>query len=97
LENDTLDVWGIDPLMQEDGIIRWDQFWNFSTTAKSVAIPQTIRLFVQYSSALSKKRQFGPELANIMLITAISTSWSMDEVFLKVTNGTARPGNTRLI
>jgi primary-amine oxidase len=28
LDNDTLDVWGIDPLNQEDGIIRWDVFWN---------------------------------------------------------------------
>lgn len=32
LENDTLDIWGIDPLMQDDGIIRWDQFWNLPTT-----------------------------------------------------------------
>ncbi|KAJ0417471.1 copper amine oxidase [Aspergillus carlsbadensis] len=32
LENDTLDVWGIDPLWQEDGrIIRWDVFWNMAT------------------------------------------------------------------
>ncbi|KAK9794237.1 putative Amine oxidase catalytic domain-containing protein [Seiridium cardinale] len=29
LDNDTLDIWGIDPLWQEDGrIIRWDMFWN---------------------------------------------------------------------
>lgn len=29
LDNDTLDIWGIDPLWQEDGrIIRWDTFWN---------------------------------------------------------------------
>ncbi|KAL3423197.1 copper amine oxidase [Phlyctema vagabunda] len=33
LENDTLDVWGIDPLWQDDGIIRWDQFWNNPTGA----------------------------------------------------------------
>lgn len=32
LDNDTLDVWGIDPLMQDDGIIRWDTFWNLPTT-----------------------------------------------------------------
>lgn len=32
LDNDTLDVWGIDPLWQEDGIIRWDQFWNLPQT-----------------------------------------------------------------
>lgn len=32
LDNDTLDVWGIDPLNQEDGIIRWDVFWNNPTT-----------------------------------------------------------------
>ncbi|KAL2800214.1 copper amine oxidase [Aspergillus keveii] len=32
LDNDTLDVWGIDPLWQEDGrIIRWDVFWNMAT------------------------------------------------------------------
>lgn len=32
LDNDTLDVWGIDPLMQDDGIIRWDTFWNLPQT-----------------------------------------------------------------
>ncbi|KAI0123803.1 membrane copper amine oxidase [Xylariales sp. AK1849] len=31
-DNDTLDVWGIDPLWQDDGrIIRWDMFWNLPT------------------------------------------------------------------
>lgn len=30
LENDTIDVWGIDPLWQEDGrIVRWDTFWKY--------------------------------------------------------------------
>ncbi len=30
LENDTIDIWGIDPLWQEDGrVVRWDTFWNF--------------------------------------------------------------------
>ncbi|KAF2225193.1 hypothetical protein BDZ85DRAFT_233684 [Elsinoe ampelina] len=29
-ENDTIDIWGIDPLWQDDGrIIRWDAFWNY--------------------------------------------------------------------
>ncbi|KAG4421066.1 hypothetical protein IFR04_005829 [Cadophora malorum] len=28
LDNDTLVVFGIDPLWQDDGITRWDQFWN---------------------------------------------------------------------
>ncbi|CAJ2507483.1 Uu.00g086690.m01.CDS01 [Anthostomella pinea] len=29
LDNDTLDIWGIDPLWQDDGrIIRWDMFWQ---------------------------------------------------------------------
>ncbi|KAG8156734.1 hypothetical protein KVR01_013339 [Diaporthe batatas] len=29
LDNDTLDVFGIDPLWQDDGrIVRWDTFWN---------------------------------------------------------------------
>ncbi|KAF1987640.1 putative membrane copper amine oxidase [Aulographum hederae CBS 113979] len=32
LENDTIDVWGIDPVWQDDGIIRWDTFWNYPTT-----------------------------------------------------------------
>ncbi|PNS15337.1 Copper amine oxidase 1 [Sphaceloma murrayae] len=28
-ENDTIDIWGIDPLWQDDGrIVRWDTFWN---------------------------------------------------------------------
>lgn len=28
-ENDTLDIWGIDPLWQDDGrVVRWDTFWN---------------------------------------------------------------------
>ncbi|KAK4186305.1 putative copper amine oxidase [Podospora australis] len=32
LENDTLSIWGIDPLWQDDGrIIRWDTFWNTPT------------------------------------------------------------------
>lgn len=32
LENDTLDIFGIDPLWQDDGrIVRWDTFWNFPT------------------------------------------------------------------
>ncbi|KAF2146772.1 uncharacterized protein K452DRAFT_323862 [Aplosporella prunicola CBS 121167] len=29
--NDTLDIWGQDPLWQDDGIIRWDQFWMLPT------------------------------------------------------------------
>ncbi|KUI65756.1 Amiloride-sensitive amine oxidase [copper-containing] [Cytospora mali] len=30
--NDTLAVWGIDPLWQDDGrIIRWDTFWNLAS------------------------------------------------------------------
>lgn len=34
LDNDTLDVWGVDPLFQDevDGITRWDQFWNLPTS-----------------------------------------------------------------
>ncbi|KAF2813058.1 membrane copper amine oxidase [Mytilinidion resinicola] len=32
LDNDTIDVWGIDPLWQDDGIIRWDTFWNYPTS-----------------------------------------------------------------
>lgn len=29
LENDTLDIFGIDPLWQDDGrVVRWDTFWN---------------------------------------------------------------------
>ncbi|KAH8686036.1 membrane copper amine oxidase [Tricladium varicosporioides] len=32
LDNDTLDCWGIDPLTQDDGITRWDMFWNLPTT-----------------------------------------------------------------
>ncbi|PYI16855.1 putative membrane copper amine oxidase [Aspergillus violaceofuscus CBS 115571] len=32
LDNDTLDIWGIDPLWQDDSrIIRWDTFWNMPT------------------------------------------------------------------
>lgn len=32
LDNDTLDIWGIDPLWQDDGrIVRWDTFWNYAT------------------------------------------------------------------
>lgn len=32
-DNDTLDIWGIDPLWQDDGrIIRWDMFWNLPTS-----------------------------------------------------------------
>lgn len=32
LDNDTIDVWGIDPLWQDDGrIVRWDSFWNYAT------------------------------------------------------------------
>ncbi|KAL4924490.1 copper amine oxidase [Aspergillus undulatus] len=31
LDNDTLDIWGIDPLWQDDGrIVRWDMFWNLA-------------------------------------------------------------------
>lgn len=34
LENDTLDIWGIDPLWQDNGrVIRWDQFWNYPVDA----------------------------------------------------------------
>lgn len=30
MDNDTIDVWEIDPLFQDDDrIIRWDTFWNF--------------------------------------------------------------------
>lgn len=33
LDNDTLDIWGIDPLWQDDGrIVRWDTFWSFPTS-----------------------------------------------------------------
>ncbi|KAK3940868.1 putative copper amine oxidase [Diplogelasinospora grovesii] len=32
LANDTLEIWGIDPLWQDNGrIIRWDTFWNLPT------------------------------------------------------------------
>jgi len=32
MDNDTLDIWGIDPLWQDDGrIVRWDTFWNVPT------------------------------------------------------------------
>lgn len=32
LDNDTMDIFGIDPLWQDDGrIIRWDSFWNYPT------------------------------------------------------------------
>ncbi|KAK3384889.1 copper amine oxidase [Podospora didyma] len=32
LDNDTLDIWGIDPMWQDDGrITRWDAFWNIPT------------------------------------------------------------------
>jgi primary-amine oxidase len=33
LVNDSIDVWGIDPLWQDDGqIIRWDTYWNYPTS-----------------------------------------------------------------
>lgn len=32
LPNDTMDVFGIDPLWQDEGIYRWDQFWNLPKT-----------------------------------------------------------------
>ncbi len=33
LENDTLSVWGIDPLWQDNGrVVRWDTFWNNPTS-----------------------------------------------------------------
>jgi primary-amine oxidase len=33
LDNDTISMWGIDPLWQEeDRIFRWDQFWNEPTS-----------------------------------------------------------------
>jgi primary-amine oxidase len=32
-DNDTLDIWGIDPLWQDNNkIIRWDAFWNLPTS-----------------------------------------------------------------
>ena len=31
LANDTLDIFGIDPVWQDDGIIRWETFWNLPT------------------------------------------------------------------
>lgn len=32
LDNDTLDIWGIDPYWQDDGhIVRWDGFWGIPT------------------------------------------------------------------
>lgn len=34
LDNDTIDIFGIDPYWQDDGIIRWDQFWNFPTVRR---------------------------------------------------------------
>merc|ERR1711939_71314 len=31
-DNDTLDIWGIDPVWQYDGkLTRWDTFWNLPT------------------------------------------------------------------
>ena len=33
LDNDTLDIWGIDPIRQYDGkLTRWDTFWNYPTS-----------------------------------------------------------------
>ncbi|KAF9886523.1 hypothetical protein FE257_011430 [Aspergillus nanangensis] len=32
MDNDTLDIWGIDPVWQDDGrTVRWDMFWNTAT------------------------------------------------------------------
>ena len=32
LDNDTLEIWGIDPVNQEDGrVVRWDGYWNIPT------------------------------------------------------------------
>lgn len=34
LDNDTMDIWGIDPLWQDDGrVVRWDTFWNYPSDA----------------------------------------------------------------
>lgn len=31
-DDDTLDIWGIDPLWQDDGVYRWDGFFNLPTS-----------------------------------------------------------------
>lgn len=48
LDNDTLDIWGIDPLWQDDGrIVRWDTWWNYPVDEFDAETLLPLGLFVQ--------------------------------------------------
>ncbi|KKA26891.1 hypothetical protein TD95_003263 [Thielaviopsis punctulata] len=48
LENDTMDLWGIDPLWQDNGrIIRWDGFWNYPDSGFDSETLLPLGLYVQ--------------------------------------------------
>ncbi|KAH7144289.1 copper amine oxidase [Dactylonectria estremocensis] len=47
LENDTLSIWGIDPVYQEeDRILRWDTFWSNPTSMFNVESMMPMGLFL---------------------------------------------------
>ncbi|KAL4917168.1 copper amine oxidase [Aspergillus aurantiobrunneus] len=48
LENDTLDIWGIDPLWQDGGwIVRWGMFWNSATNQFDSGTPLPLGLYLK--------------------------------------------------
>ncbi|KIN07075.1 hypothetical protein OIDMADRAFT_21986 [Oidiodendron maius Zn] len=48
LDNDTLDIWGIDPLWQDDGrIVRWDTWWNYPVDEFDAETLLPLGLFVK--------------------------------------------------
>ncbi|KAL5604892.1 hypothetical protein BROUX41_001777 [Berkeleyomyces rouxiae] len=48
LDNDTMDIWGIDPLWQDNGrVIRWDGFWNYPDSGFDSETLLPLGLYVQ--------------------------------------------------
>ena len=48
LKNDTLSIWGIDPMWQYDGkITRWDMFWNYPTSEFDASTLLPLGLYIK--------------------------------------------------
>jgi primary-amine oxidase len=74
LDNDTIEMWGVDPLFQEDGrIVRWDTFWNVVNDNFQAGSLLPLGLFV-------KSDVTGRDPANWTI-----EGWLYDDIFYETT------------
>ncbi|CAL3970449.1 unnamed protein product [Diplocarpon coronariae] len=56
LDNDSLTVFGVDPLWQDDSITRWDQFWNNPATDQETQALLPLAIFSSQAPKNSVRR-----------------------------------------